>query len=124
MFFIGIFGIEQAQKQIAGYNNIICPACGALTRYEIFKTYSYFHIFFIPTFRWNIRYFVKPACCGSIFELDPTIGEQIEKGQNPDIRNEHLHPTEKYLPYKICSGCNSKVEPRYSFCPYCGRRLS
>lgn len=123
MFFIGIFGVEQAQKPIGKYNNTICPSCGAMTRFEIFKTYSYFHIFFIPTFKWNIKYYIKPSCCRSIYELDPVIGQQYEKGKNPDIRNEHLRPLNQYLPYKTCSSCGAKVESGYSFCPYCGRGL-
>lgn len=123
MFFIGIFGVEQAHKSIGVYNNAICPGCGALTRFEIIKTYSYLHIFFIPTFRWNIRYFIKPACCGSVYELDPVIGQQYERGQNPEIRNEHLRPLYQTLPYKSCANCGARVESGYSFCPYCGKRL-
>ncbi|MCR4435602.1 MAG: zinc ribbon domain-containing protein [Clostridiales bacterium] len=123
MFFIGVFGIEETQKQLATYNNAICPGCGAMTRFEIFKSYSYFHIFFIPTFRWNIRYYIRPVCCGRIYELDPATGQQVERGENPEIRDEHLRPANQYLPYKTCSHCGVRVEPEYSFCPYCGRRL-
>jgi len=123
MFFIGIFGIEQAKKTIGTYNNAICPACGAFTRFEVYKAYSYFHIFFIPTFRWNVRYYVKPACCGSIYELDPAIGQQYDRGQNPEIRNEHMRPINQYPPYKTCSACGARVESTFSYCPYCGRRL-
>ena len=123
MFFIGIFGIHQTEKPIGTYNNAICPACGGFTRFEIFKSYTYFHIFFIPTFRWNIKYYVKTACCGSIYELDPDIGKQYEKDQNPRIDNEHLRPTYRYSPFKSCSDCKAKVESRYSYCPYCGKRL-
>jgi len=123
MFFIGIFGIQQAEKQIGTYNNAICPSCGSLTRFEVFKNYFYFHIFFIPIFKWNVKYFIKPVCCGSIYELDPIIGKQYEKGQNPKVENEHLRPLNQYSPFKTCSGCGARVESGYSFCPYCGRRL-
>lgn len=123
MFFIGIFGIDQKEKQIGTYNNAVCPACGALTRFEIYKTYSFFHIFFIPVFRWNVKYIVKPVCCGSIYELDPEIGRQYENGKSPDIRSEHLNLLNRYLPYKICSRCRARVAPEYSFCPYCGSKL-
>jgi len=30
MFFIGVFGVNQAQKPIGVYNNAICPSCGKL----------------------------------------------------------------------------------------------
>ena len=75
MFFIGIFGIHQSES-LETYNNAICPLVAGLLRFEIFKTYSYFHIFFIPIFKWNTRYFVKTACCNSVYELNPDIGKQ------------------------------------------------
>lgn len=123
MFFIGIFGIEETKKQIETYNNAICPTCGTMTRFEIFKSYSYFHVFFIPTFKWNIRYYIKPVCCDNIYELDPFIGQQFEKGLKPEIRNEHLRNMSHFLSYRTCGSCGSKVESQFSFCPYCGRRL-
>jgi len=123
VFFIGIFGIQEAQKQIGIYNNTICPSCGSMTHYEITKMYSYLHIFFIPAFRWNNRFYVKTACCNSIYELDPIIGQQFDKGQTPEIRNEHLRPAGHQYAYRICTNCKSRVDPEYSFCPFCGSRL-
>lgn len=123
MFFIGIFGIDEVQKQIGTYNNAICPTCSAMTRFEISKSYSYFHIFFIPTIRWNVRYYVKPACCSSIYELDPIIGKQFSRGQNPKISKDNLCRVSNSFNYKICSNCNAEVESHYGFCPYCGSKL-
>lgn len=124
MFFIGIFGINQSEKLMDTYNNAICPSCGGFSRFEIFKTYSYFHIFFMPVFKWNTRYFVKTACCNSIYELDPYIGKQYDKGHNPEITNEHLKPLNTYSPYKTCPNCRANIESNYSFCPYCGTKMS
>ncbi|HHZ16695.1 MAG TPA: zinc ribbon domain-containing protein [Clostridia bacterium] len=122
MFFIGIFGVNQTEKPIGTYNNTICPNCGALTRLELYKRYTYFHLFFIPTFKWNLQYYAKSGCCDSIFELDPTIGAQYEKGFNPDIRAEHLHPLVQFEPFKTCPHCHRKVEPEFNYCPYCGQK--
>ncbi|MGI6669420.1 MAG: zinc ribbon domain-containing protein [Acetivibrionales bacterium] len=124
MFFIGIFGSNQARKQIGTHNNAICPSCGSLTRIEVFKAYSYFHVFFIPTFRWNTRYYARAGCCGTIYGLDPEIGRQFERGLNPEIRNEHLHPLYHDKPFgTTCSRCGARSEPGHNFCPYCGSRL-
>ncbi len=123
MFFIGIFGIHQSDKFIETHNNAICPSCGGFTRFEIFKTYSYFHIFFFPIFKWNIRYFIKTACCNSIYKLDPYIGKQYEKGQNPEILDEHLNRLNNSFPYKACPNCKAHIETDYSFCPYCGKKV-
>jgi hypothetical protein len=123
MIFIGIFGVKEVQKSIGTYNNVICPVCHALTRLEIIKTYTYFHIFFIPIFKWNTRYYVKPACCGSFHEFDPVIARQYEKGQITEIKDEYLRPVNRYLPCRSCANCGAQVESGFSFCPYCGRRL-
>jgi hypothetical protein len=77
MFFIGIFGIQDKDKYIGTCSNIECPSCGRLARYEIHKSYRYFHIFFIPIFRWNFRYFVKTSCCGRLYQLDPFVGREF-----------------------------------------------
>lgn len=123
MFFIGIFGVEQGQKQIGCYNNVICSSCGAFTRYQIFKGYSYFHIFFIPAFKWNTKYYVKSDCCGSINELDPSLGSEYERGLSPEIRSEHLRPVYAGPACGICANCGAKVDAGFRFCPRCGKGL-
>ena len=67
MFFIGVFGIQDKDEYIGTYNNIVCPSCGRLARYEIHKSYRYFHVFSFD-FRWNVS-IVKTSCCGRIYEL-------------------------------------------------------
>jgi hypothetical protein len=123
MIFIGIFGIKELQKKIATLNNVVCPACQALTRSEIFRSDSCFHIFFIPLIKWNTRYYAKAACCSSVFEIDATQARQLEEGQITEIKPEYLHPLNSRLPYQICSSCQARVESGFSFCPYCGRKL-
>ncbi|MDD2234256.1 MAG: zinc ribbon domain-containing protein [Desulfitobacteriaceae bacterium] len=123
MIFIGIFGIKEVQKSIGPHNNVICPACHALTRLEVFKTYACFHVFFIPIFKWNTKYSVKSACCGSIYEFDPIYARQYEKGQITEIRDEYLRSVNHFLSSSSCANCGANVEPGFSFCPYCGRRL-
>ncbi|MGI6124965.1 MAG: zinc ribbon domain-containing protein [Acetivibrionales bacterium] len=123
MFFIGIFGIQDKEKRLGTCNNIICPSCGQLARYEVYKSYRYFHVFFIPTFRWNVKYIVKTSCCGSLFELDPIVGKEFERNPDTEIRNENLRPINNYLPYRHCLNCRVNVPAEFSFCPYCGGKL-
>jgi hypothetical protein len=122
MFFFGIFGVQSGQKPVGTFNNIVCPGCRALSRLEIIKTYDYFHIFFIPVHRWNIRYFAKDPCCGRIFELDPAIGRQYEQGLTPDITEAHLSPVGHPASSAICSQCGSRLESNFSYCPFCGQK--
>ena len=123
MFLMFVFGTDQGQDQIGIYTNVVCPACGALTRFEILKSYKYFQIIFIPTYKWDFKYYAKTACCGYTYELDQTIGEQFDKGQSPEIKPEHLHKIEQYFPFKVCPNCHTKVDEEYTYCPYCRSKL-
>lgn len=123
MFFIAFFGIQDKDKYIGAYNNIFCPSCERLARYEIYKSYRYFHIFFIPIFRWNVRYIVKTSCCGFLYELDPLVGKEFEKNPGIEIRNENLRPLNSYLPLKYCINCKTNVPQEFNYCPYCGGKL-
>jgi hypothetical protein len=123
MFFIAFFGIQDKDNYIGTYNNIVCSSCGKLARYEIHKTYRYFHIFFIPVFRWNVKYIAKASCCGCIYELDTLIGKEFEKNPETEIRKENLRPVHNYLPFKYCSDCKTDVPAEFNYCPYCGRNL-
>ncbi|HIX51853.1 MAG TPA: zinc-ribbon domain-containing protein [Candidatus Lachnoclostridium stercoripullorum] len=89
MIFIG--GIGQGQREL-DYRRaaLLCAICGGYGRYQVFMTYTYFSFFFIPLFKWNRRYYVKTTCCGSVYELDPEVGRAIARGEDAEIRQEHL----------------------------------
>jgi len=123
MFFIAFFGIQDKDKYIGTYNNVVCPSCGGMTRYEIHKTYRYFHFFLIPIFRWKTRYFAKAPCCGSLFELDPVVGKAFEKNPDTEIRNEDLRRVSGYPPFKHCPNCRTNVPAEFNYCPYCGGNI-
>ncbi|HOQ07903.1 MAG TPA: zinc ribbon domain-containing protein [Clostridiales bacterium] len=123
MFFVAFFGIQDKDQYIGTYNNVVCPSCGSLTRYEIHRTYRYLHIFFIPTFRWNIRYIVRTPCCGSVYELDPLVGREFERNPGIEIRPENLRRIDRYMLFRYCPNCRIDVPAEFSYCPYCGGRL-
>ncbi len=123
MFFIAFFGIEDKEKITGTYKGGICPSCGAATEYEIGKSYRYFHVFFIPLARWNVRYFVRTSCCGRIYELDGALGREFEKNPNIEIRKEDLRPVDGYSPFGHCPNCRAEVPADFKYCPYCGAKL-
>ena len=47
MFFV--FGISQGKKMLDYAKTVICAQCGGYGRYQVFMTYSYFSLFFIPS---------------------------------------------------------------------------
>ncbi|MBW8382763.1 MAG: zinc ribbon domain-containing protein [Youngiibacter sp.] len=126
MFFIGIFGVKQGQKEIGTESNVICPECGHLTRLNVIKQSSYFHIFFIPIFRWNVRYFAKTLCCGQLFELNAEAGKEFEEGKSGAISQGDLTRIgpQRRTGLVKCSSCGANVENSYRFCPHCGNHLT
>ncbi|NLK39820.1 MAG: zinc ribbon domain-containing protein [Clostridiales bacterium] len=122
MFFIGIFGIEQKSKIIATRQDP-CPICGGYGQYDVIKSYNYFHIFFLPLWRWNIRYYIETGCCKRLCSLDNNIGGRIEKGEAVEIHQSDLHCSENSF-QSTCPRCSSQLDPDFLFCPYCGNRTN
>ena len=88
MFFIGIFGVDNKEKEIKILNNIVCKNCNISNGGKLIKTFTYFHFFFIPIFKWNEKYYVICSGCNSIFSISNEKGKAIEKGENIEIENE------------------------------------
>ncbi|NMB38846.1 MAG: zinc ribbon domain-containing protein [Firmicutes bacterium] len=122
MFFIGIFGIQNKQKHIKTENSIICPICEAYGRYDIIKTYNCFHIFFIPIWQWNKRYYVQTHCCNRTCELHQEIGIKLEKGESLTIEKEQIHCDDQHIT-DICPYCSAHLEPSFNYCPNCGNQI-
>ena len=105
MFFM--MGITQGRKDFDYNQMIICNHCGSYGRYRVFMTYMCLSLFFIPCFKWNKQYYVQSTCCNTVYALDPEIGRAIARGENVEIRPEHL--TEVQAGYrsrfKRCSNC-------------------
>ena len=126
MFFI--CGISQGKKMLDMEKAVICSQCGAFGRYQVFMTYSYFSLFFIPLIKWNRRYYVQMSCCNAVYELNPEAGSQIARGQLMEIRDGDLTLLtagngNPYTNRKHCSGCGYETTENFVFCPMCGRHL-
>ncbi len=124
MFFI--MGINDRQEELDYHQTMICDICGEYGRYAVFMTYTVLTLFFLPTFRWNRRYYVRTSCCGSIYELDPEVGEAIARGIDVEITSADLRLVQSGRPqrgYKRCPVCGYETEEDFDFCPKCGNRL-
>lgn len=121
MFFIGIFGVQNKERSIREYDNIICPECSRLSRAELFETYTYFHLFFIPLFKWNKKYYVKLRCCNIVYIVDDDYISELKKSHDIDFRRlKKIQESE----HNYCNNCGNIVDPRFSYCPFCGQKLS
>jgi hypothetical protein len=125
MFFFGIFGVNGKQKELRDINNITCKQCGRLGVYRLVKQYSYFHIFFIPVFKWGEKYFLVSRCCKSVFSISEDKGRRLEQGADHSIEEmelQYLYGEEKHQ-RDACSNCGSEIDRSFEFCPYCGRKV-
>lgn len=119
MFFIGIFGIQNKERPVREFDSIVCPNCGRLSRAELIQTYTYFHFFFIPLFRWGYRYFLRLRCCGSSYEVDKDYVEELMHSDNVDFDRLKKFGSSS----GFCPNCGAYVNPGYNFCPHCGTKL-
>jgi DNA-directed RNA polymerase subunit RPC12/RpoP len=128
MFFIGIFGIENKEKEIKVLDNISCKKCNSVVKGKIIKSFDYFHFFFIPTFKWNEKYYVICNQCSTLYSISKDKGKAIEHGESIDLTywdlqqvNENF--TGDYYQEDICKNCGKRLENSFRYCPHCGTKI-
>ena len=124
MFFI--MGISQGEKRLSFHQTMVCKVCGKFGRLEVFMTYTYFTLFFLPIFRWNVKYYATAACCGSVYLLNKDLGKKIARGEAVTLTDEDLTNTVHQSNYGgdlRCSRCGYQCSSDFIYCPKCGNRL-
>lgn len=124
MFLMLGFGPRQKTFE---YNKVfICDRCGQYGRYEVIMQYTALEVFFIPLLKGDQKYFVKSTCCGTLYQLDPSIGKAISKGHDVEIRPEHLRQVQEqsYSSQRRCSQCGFVTENDFQYCPNCGKKFT
>lgn len=125
MFFIGIFGVEDREKPVRDFVNAVCPVCGRLTSAHIYEHYTYFHVFFIPTIRWNKHYFVKLRCCGALYEADAAYAQELKTAVGIDFSR--LKKISGGFGgfgdmFAHCPRCGADFDASFAYCPHCGAK--
>ena len=127
MFFIGIFGIDNKIKEIKHLTNFSCKNCNILNGAKLIKSYTFFHFFFIPLFKWSEEYYVICNGCNFSFSIPKDKGKAIERGEDVEITYWDLKEVNNnygsYYTVKRCSRCNREVENNFEYCPYCGEKI-
>lgn len=122
MFFI--FGIDTKEEYLNFSDLRVCKVCGSYGRYEAFVRYQAFSLFFIPIFKWGRRYFLRSTCCSSVFEIDQSLGRNLEAGRISEISDSDLHlVASSYRRTKTCPSCSYQADPSFDYCPRCGEKL-
>ncbi|MGI6161832.1 MAG: zinc ribbon domain-containing protein [Christensenellales bacterium] len=121
MFFIGVFGVNDKEKEIKRFDPSACPCCGRLSSCTLIESFRCFHIYFLPLFKWKKRYTLAFGCCGCAYEADPDYAAELKYSDSVDIsRLKKLEYTSKS---GVCQSCGRQSEGNYAYCPYCGNRL-
>jgi Zn finger protein HypA/HybF involved in hydrogenase expression len=121
MFFVGLFGITSKDRLLRD-SDIECKECGSAAPKKVIKRYHTFHIFFIPTVRWNLNYFCVCPSCKSVFELKKEKGLLYEENPTEELTYWDLKTVKKGKPVRICKSCGVEVDRQYQYCPKCGAK--
>ena len=122
MFFI--MGISNTEKQLAFDQPLVCPCCGKFGRLEVYVTYMFFSLFFIPIIKWDKRYYAKTTCCCASCELSRETGRSIERGETTQLTISELQFSCKFhSSCKRCTVCGYEAAADFQFCPKCGQQL-
>jgi hypothetical protein len=127
VFFIGIFGIEEKEKEIKDFSNVICPNCGRLARAVLYMQYTCFHFFFIPLFKWNRRYYLKLRCCDAVYEAPSDYVQELKDSSFVDFTRMQKVSGGFGGTYddffKTCAFCGKTFDKSFSYCPHCGKHV-
>ena len=118
MFFI--FGISNREEKLNFSEMAICPCCDSYARVEVFCTYSYFSLFFIPLFKWSRRYYIRLSCCAAEAEIPKELGKAIRRGEVSFINIDNF----SFSGLRRCKNCGYfPIDEGFEFCPKCGTKL-
>ena len=126
MFFIGIFGISEKEQEIMRFSGIICPQCGKMSSAVMITHYRYFHLFFIPLFKWNRQYLITLRCCGAVYEADPEYARELMNGHAIDFSRLKKVSSGFGGFYQdtdtACPRCGRTFDKSFAYCPHCGHK--
>lgn len=117
MFFIGIFGIGNKNKNL-GTVTFKCTGCIG-EKFSLMELSRSFDIFFIPIFRYNKEYIIICEKCRSVYKLkSSSISKILEKKQV-----EYGDVEKIILEANTCPYCGANVIGEFKYCPKCGKLL-
>ena len=121
MFFI--MGSDAKLQQL-GPVGATCPGCGQTLTFSLCKSFCYIHLFFIPVFRYHVRYIATCPGCAAVYQVDPQAGKAAEKGQLAVLPASALTPVQGAGgPAGACPRSGSQHPPGSAFCNRCGGKL-
>ena len=117
MFFIGVFGIGNKNKNL-GEVTFKCTGCIG-DKFSLLELSRSFDIFFIPVCKYSKEYIIVCNKCRSVYKLkNDSITKVLEK------REVEYEDIEKIiLETNTCPYCGTNIAGSFSYCPKCGKSL-
>lgn len=122
MFFIA--GSGQKEKKLEFRQPMICPCCSRYGSVELYKTYQYISLFFIPVFTFGKQYTAVMNCCHAHTAVEAQTGKEIEHGDRTKLSEEALKFPCRPTVVKHCQACGFETRDDFEFCPKCGKAFS
>lgn len=119
MFFI--MGSDAKIQQL-GPVGAVCSCCGQTLTFSLCKSFSYIHLFFIPVFRYHLRYIATCPGCASVYEVAPEAGKAAEKGKLAVLPMEAMTLVQSHRGGG-CPHCGASNPAGSAYCNRCGGRL-
>ncbi len=121
MFFV--IGLSPERKQLSFSQQGVCPVCGRMARFDLWRTANCLTLFFLPVCRFAKQYFFITSCCGASCALPPALGKAAAHGALSSIDLQSLHFSSGAAQPRLCPACGFPANPGFQFCPKCGMRL-
>jgi len=123
MIFIG--GVDAKQSEIGEFDSVHCPHCQQNHPMSLYKSYYFFHFFFLPLFKWSTKYIITCHGCHSLMGLSSEKGKALERGRTHDVDPADLTMVAPGRTKPVpCPNCRGDVDADFQFCPHCGERVS
>lgn len=123
MFFFAVMGTSEKRENI-GDVLFDCSHCNSKQVLSIFKDYNYFHIFFIPIFKFSVHYDGVCTKCKTEYYIDNETGKLLDKGLLTSIDSSSLKEKQCFKGYTpVCPVCNNKIDHDDVYCRKCGYKL-
>ncbi|NLN81390.1 MAG: zinc-ribbon domain-containing protein [Clostridiales bacterium] len=116
-----LFGIGSGQKDYGLFPKIPCFFCAERRQMRLSKHYSYFHLFFIPIFHFNVTYYFTCPKCSTVYFCNRQKARQIHHYTPVRVEFSDILPANRAFQY--CSKCSAAARQDDLFCPICGTEL-
>ncbi len=111
-----MIGVNDGQNALYYEKLVYFTHLGRAVNVTVFVTFTQLLLFFIPTVKWNKRYYVQLPN-GEVFELNAEVGRAVERGRDVDITEKDCFQSSR------CPHCGYPIVDDFDYCPKCGKPL-